>query len=365
MAALIFILFGLPSFLVLIDFLRFLITSKRLYHPIFMIALELIVIIGMPMLYILTLDPVANDCCGDSATFSPDHRLSVILLILICICVYFYSSQRENTTSPIVEVFINSILLIGFILNIFISIHIDQYLWLFGNLPICILFVFQLLKNQKRFVDFNTVFQAEYKNIPEKIAWKILNLNPFIKFPILLILCLPILTLIAMLLTLFGQKPDSFIRAFTDTYKHGFSQLDYLCENVECDGHFLCTVGAKGHKQVVKPFRFGERNGRKIICNRQLLISNAFEDLIKEKFPSKHKFLRGNYNKVGVFVNRYYSVFHIKIIADIIYLMMKPLEWIFLIVLYTFDTKPENRIAMQYLKKEDRKRLVVGSGRVQ
>ncbi|MGN1181023.1 MAG: DUF6688 family protein [Suilimivivens sp.] len=28
---------------------------------------------------------------------------------------------------------------------------------------------------------------------------------------------------------------------------------------------------------------------------------------------------------------------------------MKPLEWIFLIVLYLFDEKPENRICRQYL----------------
>ena len=107
----------------------------------------------------------------------------------------------------------------------------------------------------------------------------------------------------------------------------------------------------------MKPIRFGERNGRKIICNRQLLISNAFEDLIKEKFPGTHKHIRNNYNKVGVFVNRFYFIFHIKIIADIVYIMMKPLEWIFLLILYTFDKKPENRIAMQYLKKADRERV--------
>ena len=30
---------------------------------------------------------------------------------------------------------------------------------------------------------------------------------------------------------------------------------------------------------------------------------------------------------------------------------MKPLEWIFLIVIYLFDANPENRIAIQYLPK--------------
>ena len=32
----------------------------------------------------------------------------------------------------------------------------------------------------------------------------------------------------------------------------------------------------------------------------------------------------------------------------IVYIIMKPLEWLFLLVLYLFDTKPENRIATQY-----------------
>ena len=34
---------------------------------------------------------------------------------------------------------------------------------------------------------------------------------------------------------------------------------------------------------------------------------------------------------------------------------MKPLEWIFLIVLYLFDVKPENRIATQYIGNTNKK----------
>ncbi len=35
--------------------------------------------------------------------------------------------------------------------------------------------------------------------------------------------------------------------------------------------------------------------------------------------------------------------------ADVVYVIMKPLEWFFLMILYLFDEKPENRIASQYL----------------
>ena len=37
--------------------------------------------------------------------------------------------------------------------------------------------------------------------------------------------------------------------------------------------------------------------------------------------------------------------------ADVIYLLMKPLEWLFLIVLYAVDVHPEDRIAVQYTGK--------------
>lgn len=39
---------------------------------------------------------------------------------------------------------------------------------------------------------------------------------------------------------------------------------------------------------------------------------------------------------------------HSPYIADAVYILMKPLEWFFLIVIYFCDAKPENRIAMQY-----------------
>ena len=39
--------------------------------------------------------------------------------------------------------------------------------------------------------------------------------------------------------------------------------------------------------------------------------------------------------------------------ADVVYLLMKPLEWIFVFVLYLFDERPEDRICKQYLPKEE------------
>ena len=43
-----------------------------------------------------------------------------------------------------------------------------------------------------------------------------------------------------------------------------------------------------------------------------------------------------------------------KWIADVVYIAMKPLEIFFLLILYSFDKKPEDRIAKQYIKGEDK-----------
>ncbi|WP_025741999.1 DUF6688 domain-containing protein [Aquimarina pacifica] len=355
--ALITLVFGLPSFLVSIDFIRFLITGKRIYHRIFNRILEILVLIGLPLFYLIVIDESANDCCSDSATFAPEHKITIYTIIIICILAYFLSTLKKHISSPVIETLINTILLGGIILNIMISIQVKSPFWLFGNLPVVLFFIFELIKNQQKLADYSTSFDPETLNKIEKIAWRILHSKLIFKIPILLILCLPILVLVSGFLLIFGQKPDSVIRVFTDTYKHGFSQLDYLCDNVQCGGHFLCSVAANGHRAIVKPQRAGERKGNPIICNRQLLIANAFEELIEQKTPKTHRFIRQNYNKVGDFIHRYYGIFNSKIIADIVYVLMKPLEWIFLIVLYTFDQNPENRIAQQYLNQTHRRAI--------
>ncbi|HTI92628.1 MAG TPA: DUF6688 family protein, partial [Puia sp.] len=187
---------------------------------------------------------------------------------------------------------------------------------------------------------------------------KVVLLPCWKKLPVLLLLCAPVLLILIGVLLLFGQQPDSFVRAFTDTYKEGFSQLNAQCDNVICpQGHFLCTVAAKGHGNFVKPLRSGIRGGQAITCNRQLLVANAFEELLEQKLPGLHRPIRALYNKVGDFIHKYYGVFNNEWVADLVYVLMKPLEWLFVIVLYASDRKPENRIAQQYMDWNDRKAL--------
>jgi hypothetical protein len=348
--------FGIPGFLVMIDFTNYMITGKRLYLKIINQILELLVIIAIPLLYLIVLDfGMKNDCCSDSASFSPEHRLSIYGLIVICVIAFFYNSYRLQIAPPIPEILVNCILIIGVILNIFIGIQVLQPLWVIGNIPPILLFIIALLENQRKIIYAIKNEEVIPENAFEKIFWQILGLKLIYKVPILLLLSLPVLFMITCFFMLLGQKPDSLISAFTQTYKHGLSKLDYLCENVDCGGHFLCSVAANGHKGLVKPQRLGTRSSKPIICNRQLLIANAFEELIERNLPNFHRLIRNCYNKVGDLVHKHYIIFNNKLVADLIYLLMKPLEWIFLISLYTFDKKPESKIAIQYLSKTDRK----------
>ena len=85
-----------------------------------------------------------------------------------------------------------------------------------------------------------------------------------------------------------------------------------------------------------------------VVVNRQLCIANAFEEVIQEKTPRFHRAIRSFYDKYGFPVAK--LIKH-KWSADIVYILMKPLEWIFLIVLYFVDVHPENRITVQYMGK--------------
>ena len=159
-----------------------------------------------------------------------------------------------------------------------------------------------------------------------------------------LLAVLPMLGVLAGVLTLFGQTPDALIRAWTETAYWTFSQKTPP-PNVFMDTHYLCTAAARGHPKLVKPLRVGRRHGHTVLVNRQLCVANAFEGLLEEKTPRLHRAVRRFYDRTGYPIAR-----HIRSpwAADAVYCLMKPLEWLFLLVLYAADPRPEDRIAVQY-----------------
>lgn len=157
----------------------------------------------------------------------------------------------------------------------------------------------------------------------------------------------PLLGILIGILVLFGQKPDALIRAFTETSDWNLSQR-IAPQNIYYDEHYLCTAAAGGHKKIVKPQRLGVRHGHQVIVNRQLCVANAFEQVLEERTPRFHRAVRHFYDTYGFPVAK---LIRSEYAADMVYLLMKPLEWLFLIVLYLTDINPENRIALQYTGK--------------
>lgn len=284
---------------------------------------------------------------------------TVIFIFLIGIISYCLIRIKKNDLPPLVVVCSLSGIIICSTYIVIIFIHtintnlfefirydyIIQYLLLFPiNYILCsiraVLDVVKIYKEKNlQAREFNNKFL-------NKCSKFIYNTN---NWPLVaIILTIPILIIMICILTLFGQRPDEAIRAFLETSDWNLSQK-ISPPNVEYDAHYLCTVSLKGHEQLVKPRRIGIRRGKKIIVNRQLCIANAFEDLIEEKVPKFHYIVRHIYDKYGFPLSKHINT---PLQADITYILMKPLEWVFLIVLYLFDKNPENRISIQYTGKK-------------
>jgi hypothetical protein len=273
----------------------------------------------------------------------------------MCVAAFFYSAYREKLAPPLLEVIVNCLLIVGVVLDVIVGIQLQEgYYWYFGIVPAAGQFLVVLTENH--FMALNSLGDPEgsAENTFIRVCRRLVCSPAWQKIPVLLLLCLPLLIVLVAVLLLFGQRPDSFVRAFTDTYKHGFSKLDYQCAGVVCGGHFLCTIAAKGDPGVVKPLRIGIRAGRLIQCNRQLLVSNAFEELLEQRLPWLHRPVRALYNKIGDGVHEYYGAFDKAWVSNTIYILMKPLEWVFVIILYLGDRDPETRIAQQYMHRDHR-----------
>ncbi|MDK8351326.1 hypothetical protein QP786_05095, partial [Gleimia europaea] len=165
------------------------------------------------------------------------------------------------------------------------------------------------------------------------------------RWPLLgFVVALPLLAVVVGILALFGQSPNLVVKAFTETSDWNLSQ-QVAPQNVSFDEHYLCTVAAGGHRAVVKPIRMGLRHGRPVVVNRQLLVANAFEQVLEERVPRTHRIIRRLYDRYGFPVAK---LIRSQWAADAVWFLMKPAEWLFLVVLYLNDRHPEDRIALQY-----------------
>ena len=259
--------------------------------------------------------------------------------------------------APLIYVINCSILLINIVFNFIYFTHtfnIEDLHYTSSNVVkalgryliyLSMIYVVLLKESMDKVRSVQSTFNNKYKNI---IVSKLYMF--FVKYEtntgLWILFMFPVLMAIQLFLVLFGQKPDSFIQVFLDTSSYNYSKvIPPEPVVIPGDGHYLCTVAARGHEKVVKPVRSGIRHGRRITVNRQLMIANAFENVLEEYTPKLHRIIRYIYDKYGYPLSKHINT---KFSADIVYCLMKPLEWIFLVVLYCVDDNPENRINIQY-----------------
>src|ERR1700722_6849254 len=143
------VLFGLPGLMSCWDLLYYLFKGERFFKK---ASHALGTLIMVYALVVLLLDiPTANNCCGDTtALFSPHHRLTPVVLILLCLGAYFYSTFRTKIASPVLEIVVNSLLITGLVLDVFVGFQEDDWIcWCFGNVPVANFFVLALMENHK------------------------------------------------------------------------------------------------------------------------------------------------------------------------------------------------------------------------
>lgn len=279
----------------------------------------------------------------------------IFLIAVLAIVGYYYLSFRPmKKMPPLMAVISISAMYLGIVELIVFSVQVigvqgDDLAFMLLIWPASLVLMcartilarvreWEVLPMEKRKIHQNPILNTMDGLLSKASFWPLWGL----------ILVLPLLGILIAILMLFGQAPDSVIKAWTETADWRLSAKQ-APQNIFHDEHYLCTVAAGGHQKIVKPIRMGVRHGHPVIVNRQLCVANAFEQVLEEKTPHFHKAVRAFYDRYGFPIAK---MIRKSWVADLVYILMKPLEWIFLIILYLTDVHPENRIAVQYMGKK-------------
>ena len=286
---------------------------------------------------------------GPYSPISFESMPTFLAICFVALAGYLLLRIFGKRLPPIIASLCYGGMFLGFGLTIVLTIQFWRNILDFKNIFL-LLFAYNYVFCSARLIR-NTVAeysrsiaQTEYNNKFLQLCKRFLSRSSSFMI-VSFLMAIPLLIVVIIILLLFGQQPDSVIKMFTETAEWTLSQK-IPPPRLDGDQHYLCTVAACGDEKVVKPIRAGKRKNQLIIVNRQLLVANAFEDLIAERTPRLHRIIRKTYDRIGLPISRYITT---KRRSNIVYFIMKPLEWLFVLVLYTFDTKPENRIHRQYL----------------
>lgn len=277
--------------------------------------------------------------------FGHAHVATLLTFWVLFVISAFALWLKGRTLPPLTTVLAVIFIIIGILISIAVIGQFTSYspIWLgaaypFINIVVGFILIFRLVRQEADTAQ-NRTFRNKYLNKLNTAIASSRNIYIWVA-----ILLLPVLLLVTLILLLFGQHPLSLVKVFTETTTWAFSQQTHP-PYLDHTGHYLCTVAACGKPRLVKPLRIGTRHGNPIIVNRQLMVANAFEEMISDRFPRFHRLVRYIYDTYGFPLSQHITTSRR---SNAVYILMKPLEWMFVVALYLFCCEPEKKIARQY-----------------
>lgn len=353
--ALILFFFGVPAALTICNLLLLFLEKK--WKPVLVNSVDgFIFVLGIPFtaLYAMIVEfhPWHEQLYVDTGRYSPiapEMLPTFLMLCTVAVVGYLLLRFLGKKLSPLVAALCYGGVFLGLALVVMLAVQMAADIPELDTI-LLLLFPFNYLLCAVRLMRGTVaqyaeqMAQTQYEN--RFLRWCQRFVSKSTSFLLMsFLLAVPLLLVIVVILLLFGQQPDAVVKMFTETAEWTLSQK-IPPPRLEADGHYLCTVAACGDEKVVKPLRAGKRRGELIVVNRQLLVANAFEDLLAEKTPRLHRVVRKTYDRIGLPISKHITT---KRRSNAVYYLMKPLEWLFLAALYTFDRQPENRIHRQYI----------------
>lgn len=272
---------------------------------------------------------------------------AVMLMMSCSLGCFFISFYLKQQVGPLLIFIVSTGMLFGIILLGFMLVHlcialpfaiipplVFYGLPVYAIIPSIILMIFELNDLYLFLKDQTLDKSVEGLTVSELI----LKTSP---------LLLPISVIYLAYHFVLNQRSSPLVKAFTEAHEGLFA--NGACENCPPVSDYLCTIAAQGYPGIVKPLRMGVRLGKPLVVNRQLLVSNAFEEWLFVNFRLIHKPIRKVYDALNIPVNKWCKY---KLFATSLYFLWKPLEWMGLVFIYLFVKDPENMINRQYYSKK-------------
>jgi len=287
---------------------------------------------------------------GGYTPFASKHLLTLIVFFGLSIGSILLLWLKENHLPPLILVLALVFVLIGVFISFAIIMQTSENTKNYGLeaffflLPIMYIAVAGILSYKVIVNEGKLAVSKIYNN--SLLNYLNVQMSKAYLQPVwVVVLLFPVFVGVVAILLLFGQDYNSINKVFTETTTWHFSQQTHP-PFLDHRGHYLCTIAVCGDPKVVKPLRLGKRHGHEIVVNRQLLIANAFEELIQESTPKFHSIIRALYDKYGYPLSRKITTAKS---SNLTYRLMKPLEYFFLLVLYLCIYRPEVKINKQYV----------------